>query len=139
MYLRKHLLLFLAPIALAAEATTLPSTSAVTMTLTLVASGHTPINSIPSQTPSSTWQQIPTSPPNSLSTLTRTPSSHSTLLVKATNVVVGKPASETNKATETALAPASASAPAIGGATSRQIPGVVAAGAIAIGGFIMVL
>lgn len=135
MHFTKAFVLFAAtmvPVAFAAETATSP---AVTKTLTLVPPGYTP-----TPTPTSTMTPSSTSTPVSTSTPCFSSSSFnyslipsSTPLIKPTSTaVVVVPTTQSN-----APAPASTSAPA-SGAGSRHLPGAVAAGAMAVAGFLLV-
>lgn len=127
MHFTKTLALFLAPVALAAEAATSATPSVVHKTLTLVPSGYTPP---PTSTPTSTPHS---STPYHSSSVSRT--LVSTPLPKVTSAAA--PVEHNAGTSPTAAASASTSAPPTNGA-SRQIPGAVAAGALAVAGLLMV-
>lgn len=131
----------LAPVAFAAQAASSP---AVTQTVTLVPSGYTPPpSSTPTPTPTSTATPTPTSTmtPSSTSTpvYTSTPCSSSISFsrVYSSSTPLIKPTSVPQPSTPAVSAPASTSVPT-SGAAQRQLPGVMAAGAMAVAGFLLV-
>ncbi|KAJ5233439.1 uncharacterized protein N7469_005205 [Penicillium citrinum] len=122
MHFTKSIILLAAALTPAFAAEAVSSPAAVTQTLTLVPSGWTPPTSTPTPTPTST--ATPTSTPlRSTSTPLSSSASFSRTPIASTPLVQSP---ET-----TGAAPAATSSVPASGASSRQIPGVMAIVAVA--------